>query len=389
MLIGIDASRALRARRTGTERYSLEIIRHLLQLPDAQAHHWRLYTDITLPPGSFVAATPTPNGATSNQIATFESCVLPRQRLWTHRALAREVVRRPPDVLFVPAHVLPFVQPVRRLPPSVVTIHDLGYHHFPQAHTPFQRLYLPWSTRWNAWAAQAILAVSGATALDLQQQYNTPAAKITVIHEATTGLQSAGAWSAQRVRTHYSLPAHYALYVGTLQPRKNLTRLIRAYHRLGQHHALDWDLVLAGAGGQESDSLQRLVVELGLSHHVHFLGYVAEEALPALYANAHFFCFPSLFEGFGLPILEAQTYGVPVMSANNSSLPEIAGDAAILIDPTDVEAMADAMLQLSQDEALRQQLIAAGHDNVKRFSWQKAAQETLAILERVAQRGKP
>ncbi len=386
MLIGIDASRALRARRTGTERYSLEIIRHLLHLPAAQAHHWRLYTDTTLPPAIFVAPTGAQNDQTTSP-ASVESCVLPGQRLWTHRALAREVVRRPPDVLFVPAHVLPFVQPAHRLPPSVVTIHDLGYHYFPQAHSRFQQLYLPWSTRWNAWAAQAVIAVSRATATDLQQQYNTPAQKITVIHEAAAWPQPDSAWSAQTLRTHYALPARYALYVGTLQPRKNLTRLLRAYHHLLQQHTLDWDLVLAGAGGWESAALQQLATELGISQRVHFLGYVAEEALSALYVTACFFCFPSLFEGFGLPILEAQTYGVPVMSANNSSLPEIAGDAAILIDPTDVEAMADAMLQLSQDEALRQRLIAAGYANVKRFSWQKAAQETLAVLESVARRG--
>jgi len=190
------------------------------------------------------------------------------------------------------------------------------------------------------------------------------------------------------VRAHYPLPATYALYVGTLQPRKNLARLIRAYYQLLQHHPITWDLVLAGAGGWESAALAQLVRDLQLTQRVHLLGYVADEALPALYANAHFFCFPSLFEGFGLPILEAQTHGVPVMSANNSSLPEIAGDAAILVDPTDIEAIADAMLQLSQDEPLRQQLITAGYANVKRFSWEKAARETLAVLESVARRVK-
>ncbi len=379
MLIGIDASRALQARRTGTERYSLEIIRHLLHLPEASAHQWRLYTDRTLPTPFFVAATPEQNVSLDIEI-----CHLPRQRLWTHRALSRQVVRHPPDVLFVPAHVLPFVGSPRRLPPSVVTIHDLGYHRFPQAHSHFQRIYLPWSTRWSAWAASALIAVSHATALDLQHYYNTPPQKITVIHEATNW--PIAAWSTQEVRAHYPLPATYALYVGTLQPRKNLSRLIRAYHQLLQRSSIGWNLVLAGASGWESGALKQIVVDLHLTDRVHFLGYVADEALPALYAGAHFFCFPSLFEGFGLPILEAQTHGVPVMSANNSSLPEIAGDAAILVDPTDVDAIADAMLQLSQDEPLRQRLITAGYANIKRFSWAKAARETLAVLENAARR---
>ena len=380
MLIGIDASRALRARRTGTERYALEIIRHLLHLPEATGHQWRLYLDAQ-PPPTFLAS-----GAGRTMPAHGEFCILPSQRLWTHISLAREVVRRPPDVLFIPAHVLPLVLPPRRLPASVVTIHDLGYHFFPQAYSGFQRLYLPWSTRWSAQIASQLIAVSEATALDLQQLYRTPAQKITVVHEAAN--RPTVAWSDHAVRSRYPLPASYALYVGTLQPRKNLARLIRAYHRLGERQSLSWDLVLAGADGGEGKRLRELVATLKLEARIHFLGYVEDEALPALYWGAHFFCFPSLFEGFGLPILEAQTHGVPVMSANNSSLPEIAGDAAILVDPTDVDALADAMLQLSQNEALRQRLIAAGYENVKRFSWVKAAQETLAVLEKVVRGGK-
>ena len=142
--------------------------------------------------------------------------------------------------------------------------------------------------------------------------------------------------------------------------------------------------MLAGGTGWLSQALDEAVKQRGLADRIQFTGYVADEALPALYRNARFFCFPSLFEGFGLPILEAQSYGVPVMTANNSSLPEIAGDAAILVDPTDVDAIADAMLRLSQDEALRQRLIEAGYQNVKRFSWVKAAQETLAVLKAAA-----
>lgn len=380
MIIGIDASRALRAQRTGTERYALEIIRHLLRLPAAQAHQWRLYLDAP-PPANFLGAMPG-----QPPPAPVELCLLPGRRMWTHRALAQAVVRQPPDVLFVPAHVLPFVLPPRRLPPSVVTIHDLGYHRFPQAHSRFQRHYLPWSTRWSAGAASGIIAVSQATAADLQHYYNTPAAKITVVHEAINWPQIT--WAEHLVRTRYALPANYALYVGTLQPRKNLVRVIEAYHRLLQRQPLPWDLVLAGADGWESSALHQLVADLKLTNRVHFPGYVADEALPALYYGARLFCFPSLFEGFGLPVLEAQAHGVPVMSANNSALPEIAGDAALLVDPTDVDAIADAMYQLSQDEALRQRLIAAGYENVKRFSWEKAAQETLAVLLRVARSGK-
>ena len=378
MLIGIDASRALRAQRTGTERYALEIIRHLLALPAAAAHTWRLYVDHPLPADLFAGPlAPAP-------VAQFESCLLPAQRLWTHRALATEVLQRPPDLLFIPAHVLPLRLPAQ-FPPSVVTIHDLGYHYFPCAHTRFQRLYLPLSTRWSAWAATQLIAVSGSTAQDLQRLYHVPPGRIAVIHEAwTPGKQPLSTPAPVLAQ----LPPHYALYVGSLQPRKNLVRVLHAYGKLVSIAASIPALVIAGAAGWGGEDLHALATRLGLANRVHLLGYVAEEQLPALYCGAHFFCFPSLFEGFGLPVLEAQYYGVPVMTANNSSLPEIAGEGALLVDPTDVDAIADAMLRLSQDEALRQRLIAAGHENVKRFSWAKAASETLALFVRVAQQGK-
>jgi glycosyltransferase involved in cell wall biosynthesis len=372
MLIGIDASRALRARRTGTERYALEIICHLLALPEATQHQWRLYVDGSVDPDSPLYAL--------GQMSQVELCLLPARRLWTHRALASTVIQHKPDVLFVPAHVLPFVLPASRLPPSVVTIHDLGHRYFPEAHTHFQRLYLELSTRWAARQATRLIAISQTTANDLNRFYGAPAEKIQVIYEATAAPGPVSRSQQAAVAQRYALTRPYALYLGTIQPRKNLARLIQAYARLHAQQPLPWDLVLAGNPGWLSDPLYALVAEQGLSERVRFIGYVAETELPALYQGAHFFCFPSLFEGFGLPILEAQSYGVPVMSANNSSLPEVAGDAAILVDPTDVEAIAEAMLRLSQDEALRQQLIAKGHENVKRFSWVTAARETLAVL---------
>ncbi len=391
MIIGIDASRALRAQRTGTERYALEIIRHLLALPTAQHYQWRLYVD-EMPVADYF-------GTAASQ-AHVTLCLLPRQRLWTHRALARELRQQPPDLLFVPAHVLPFavtpflVSVGLRAPTPfvrVVTIHDLGYHIFPKAHDWFQRIYLPLSTRWSTWAASAVIAVSSATAVDLQRFYGVKCDKITVVYEAPSALSGRDAPLGQEVERaaplHKPLPALYGLYVGTLQPRKNLPRLLEAYAQLRARQPIPWSLVLAGAPGRQTADLALLAQRLGIVQFVHFLGYVEERELVALYQGAQLFLFPSLFEGFGLPVLEAQSYGVPVMTANNSSLPEIAGDAALLVDPTDVDALADAMLRLSEDEALRQQLIAAGYENVKRFSWEKAARETLAVFEKLLGRG--
>lgn len=373
MQIGIDASRALRSLRTGTERYALEIIRHLLALPEAANHQWRLYVDQLSPLSIFIEDAL----AAERQV---QICLLPERRLWTHLALGPELRQNPPDVFFVPAHVLPFALPNETLPPSVVTIHDVGHRFFPEAHTQFQRIYLEVSTRWAIRTATRIIAVSQATAADLQRIYQARPARIAVIHEATVPPKALSSPEPSDLQLRYAMVRPYLLYVGTIQPRKNLHRLVDAYAHLVTTQQVPWDLVLAGGGGHMNQPLLAQAIRHGVGERVHLPGYIPEADLPALYRGALGFCFPSLFEGFGLPVLEAQSYGVPVMAANNSALPEIAGDAALLVDPTDVEAIADAMLQLSSDEALRQRLIQAGYENVNRFSWEKAARETLAVL---------
>jgi glycosyltransferase involved in cell wall biosynthesis len=380
MLIGIDASRALRARRTGTERYALEIIRHMLALPQSGQHQWRLYVDHQ-PAGD----EPWVDGSLPGNA---KLCVLPARRIWTHRALAAEVLKRPPDVLFVPSHLLPFVLPPRQLPPSVVTVHDLGYHYFPRAHGWRQRVYANLGTRWSVYAAGAVIAISHATARDLRRLLGTSAAKIHVVHEGANDLPIPTAEAIAALRARYALHRPYALYVGTIQPRKNLARLISAYETLCRRGDADFDLVLAGSAGWLSQEILAQARQSDYAKHIHLTGYVEDADLPALMAGASLLAYASLYEGFGLPILEAQSLGVPVMSANNSSLPEVAGNAALYVDPTDVEAIAQAMLRLSQDEALRQQLIDAGYRNVQRFSWEKAAAETLAVLEEAARQGR-
>ncbi len=370
MIIGIDASRAIRDTVTGTERYSREIIRHLLALPAATAHRWRLYTREVVDPSIFSAS----------DLPNVEIRPLSARRLWTHRALAWEVVRHRPDVLFVPAHVIPLLPPPL-LPLSVVTIHDVGYRHFPEAHTRGQRIYLDGSTRWSVSAARRVISVSRFTAEDLTRFYGVRAGKVAVVYEGVANCELRIAKPSRDV-LRWSGDRAYALYVGTIQPRKNLGRLIEAFARICGR--VDWDLVLVGKRGWLSEDLYAAAVLHGVGDRVHFPGYLPDDVVDELMAGARFFAFPSLFEGFGLPVLEAQQKGIPVMTSYNSSLPEIAGDAALLVDPTDIDAIADAMLRLSQDEALRQQLIAAGHENVKRFSWEKAAQETLAVLEKAA-----
>ena len=368
MLIGIDASRAVRARRTGTETYALHLIRGLLEL--GLSHRYRLYFN---QPPSPELIPPGPH---------WEPRVMPFPRLWTHVRLSWEMARRPPDVLFVPAHVLPIVRPRR----TVVTVHDLGYRHYPAAHRSLDRFYLDLSTRYHVRAASHILADSQATRNDLVGEYGADPARITVVYpgvdKTLRHVDDSAAIAA--VREKYGIHGEYVLYVGTLHPRKNLVRLIEAFSLLKS----GVKLVIAGQKGWLYDRIFARVQELGIEQRAIFTGYVADADLPALLSGARVFAFPSLYEGFGLPVLEAMACGVPVVCSNVSSLPEVAGDAALLVDPLDTGAWVAALERALTDEELRAELIRRGYAQVRRFSWRRAAEETLKVLERVGQTSK-
>jgi glycosyltransferase involved in cell wall biosynthesis len=379
MLIGIDASRALRPQRTGTEHYSWQLIRHLLAL--GSGHRFRLYTRRQPPAGLFDLAGQEARGVVPDRP---DLRVIPFPRLWTHVRLSGEVTRHPPDVLFVPSHVLPVLHPKR----SVVTMHDLGFRHFPEAHKKVDRLYLELSTRVDARRARHVLADSQATKEDLLRFTGVGADRVTVIHlgrdetlapvddqlRLAEVQQRLGIWRPGEPQSRY------ILFVGTLQPRKNLVRLVEAFAVLRQQQP-DLRLVLAGRRGWLADPLFQRVEALGLQDVVCFPGYVVDADLPALLSGASCFAFPSLYEGFGFPVLEAQACGAPVLAANTSSLPEVAGAGALLVDPLDSHAIAAGLLRIIGDAALRDRLRAAGFANLSRFSWQRCAQETLAVLE--------
>jgi glycosyltransferase involved in cell wall biosynthesis len=368
MLVGIDASRATAGQRSGTENYSLYLIRELLAL--GQAHSFQLYFNEPPEPDLFPA------------VARWR--IIPFPRLWTHLRLSWEMATQPPDILFVPSHVLPLIHPRR----SVVTVHDLGYHYYPEAHTLSQNLYLRWSTRYNARVATRVLADSEATRQDLIRYYGTPEEKIVVVNpgrdESLEPVDDPVALAA--VRDHYHLAEHYLLYVGTLHPRKNLVRLVEAFALLLRNvDALPagLQLVLAGQKGWLTDDILGAVRRLDLADRVILTGYVPGADLPALLSGALAFVFPPLYEGFGLPVLEAMACGTPVVCSNASSLPEVVGEAALLVDPLDTEVLADALATIVLDGDLRQDLAARGFVQMRQFSWRRCAEETLQVLEDV------
>lgn len=376
MLIGIDASRATVAERTGTEAYSLHLIRGLLDLESE--HCFRLYFNQAPAPGLF---------STIAGAAHCEQRAIAFPRLWTHVRLSAEMLVRPPDVLFVPAHVLPLVHPRR----SVVTVHDLGHRFYPKAHTPGQRRYLEWSTRYHVSSAAHLVADSKATKQDLVQHYGADEARITVVHLGVDPSLQPVRVPAKlaRVRAKYGLGDAYLLYLGTLQPRKNLVRLIDAFAEVCQAGdvAPDLQLVLAGKRGWLYQEILERGRELGLEARILFPGYVSAADLAALYSGAHLFVMPSLYEGFCLPVLEAMACGTPVACSAASSLPEVVGDAALLFDPHDAHEMADVMLSLLREDGLRQSLSERGLWQVACFTWSRAARQLLDVLEKVEQSG--
>jgi glycosyltransferase involved in cell wall biosynthesis len=365
MIIGIDASRAVTGERTGTEAYAFYLIEQLIDLTADSEHQLRLY--FNQPPPSTLF----------NWLPHVEKVVIPFPRLWTHLRLAWELYRRPPDVFFTPAHVIPLSYKGK----SVATVHDLGYEFFPLAHTRKQLWQLRWSTRHNAKLGQAVIAVSTATKQDLVRLYNVPAEKIWVVLSGNTPNieQVADQSTIKQILAKYSISQPYLFYIGTIQPRKNLGRLVEAYAQLPSPKP---QLVIAGKIGWQAHAIQAQIeaVNAEMNNEILLVGYVPEADKAVLLSGADMLVYPSLYEGFGFPVLEGQACGIPVLCADNSSLPEVAGDGAVFVNAENVGSINAGISHILNNANTRQQLIIKGFNNVQRFSWQKTAQATLDVL---------
>lgn len=358
MHIAIDASRTTVPHPTGTERYALELIRALITL--STRHRFTLY----------FRDAPTPDLFPSSAHVTHK--IIPFRRLWSHVRFAAALWADKPDVTFVPAHTLPFVMPGR----AVVTVHDLGYRLFPAAHPAKTRAYLDLTTRYSAARASVVLADSQATADDLTRFYGTPTGRIRV---AYPGVNLPPVGDIQTVQAKFNLPSRYFAYVGTLQPRKNIARLVQAFSLARKTLGSEVGLVLAGGKGWLYDPAWAENVE-----GVTLTGYISDTEKGALLCGAMGLAFPSLYEGFGFPVIEAMGLGTPVLTSVTSSLPELTGDSAVLVNPEDVNAIAAGLITLATDEALRARLSAAGLAQASRFTWDSCARAALSALEEVA-----
>ena len=311
---------------------------------------------------------------------------LRRSRLPTHRPAVRilwEQVLQPwaanragVDLLHGPA----FVGPLASACPFVITVHDLSFLFYPQGFRPLNRIYLQFLTRLSARRARRVIAVSHSTKRDLVQHYGLLPDKVDVIHNGVdASFRSLPVDQVAAFRARAGLPDRFVLFVGTLEPRKNVARLIEAYARLPKERP---PLMLVGGKGWLYDDIFARVEALNLSDEVHFVGYVPAEDLPCWYNAAELFVYPSLYEGFGLPPLEAMACGTAVITSTASSLPEVVGEAGLLVDPVEPAALAMAMEQVLSDRELRETVRAAGQVRAQSFSWEKTARCTVDSYRR-------
>jgi len=360
MIIGIDASRASIKQKTGTEVYSYNLIKHLAKCD--HKNQYILYTNRAL---KFDFLLP----------KNFKVKVLSFLKFWTQIRLAWEMLIRQPDILFIPAHTIPWIHPKN----TVVTIHGLEYEHFPEAYSRFDLWHLRKSTRLASKWAKKIITISQNTKKDLIKFYGVRDEQIKVVH---LGYQKYEVRSKKyEAAGTFRFPKPYLLFVGRLEKRKNLVRLVKAFARLKNNKKIVHKLVLAGKPGYGYEQIKCSIKELGVEKDVILPGYVLDKDLPDLMKNADIFVYPSLYEGFGMPILEAMNLGVPVVASNISALPEIAGEAALLVDPLNTDEIADAIWRVVTNKELKEDLVKKGLEQVKKFSWEKCAKETLIVLE--------
>jgi glycosyltransferase involved in cell wall biosynthesis len=292
------------------------------------------------------------------------------------------------DIFHGPSFTLP-----PSFTPSLLTVHDLSFLRYPQGAHPSLLAWLTRAVPRSLRRARHVLADSKSTRADLIDLMQIPAERITVIgagveerfHPVSDPVTLA------QVCARYQLPERFVLSVSTLEPRKNFTGLIAAFDRLTATTSpgpiSDLHLVIAGGKGWLYDDIFTAAEESPVRDRIHFPGFVADEDLPALYSLAALFAFPTHYEGFGIPVLEAMACGTPVVCADNSSLPEVAGDSALLVRATDTDALAEAMHCLLVDLSLREELVLRGREQAGKFSWDEPARRLLKVYQKVA-RGK-
>lgn len=371
MRIAFDGT-TLRPQKTGVGYYTEHLLHHLLQ---------EAPLDEIVIVSNRPVQTSTPLPATANIV---RGCRFPIRNVWLQTLLPALLSTIQPDVV----HFTNSVAPLIKRAPTVITIHDMTLNLFPRLHPLRKQVLTRPLVALAARTADAIITVSESARRDILTLTGVPAERVHVIHEAAAPVFRPIRDRAllEEVRQRYDLAERFILYVGTIEPRKNLPRLIEAYGRLHHTGDLPHQLVCVGGRGWGYEEVQRRIDALELDCAIRFTGYVPFGDLASLYNLSEIFVFPSLYEGFGLPVIEAMACGTPVIAACNSSLGEIADGAVETVDPMETDAIADAILRLCCDGERRRELGQAGLARAQAFSWSRAAQETLGVYREVVSR---
>lgn len=366
MRIGIDASRAFLKRRTGIEEYSYRVIEHLRDEIPNESVILYVQKKLTFSAGRPCFVQPAIDFTLPE---SWQVKGLWAPRFWTQIRLSLEMIFFPVDVLFVPAHTVPLFHPRR----TIVTIHGLEYEFSPESYGFFAQLYMRYSIRYSVLMAKKVIAVSENTKRDLIRLYGVAEEKIRVIYEGYSRTDT-----DRKPTTGLGQP--YFFFVGRLETRKNIIRMIEAFEYFKQTTGLPHQLVLAGKPGYGYQAIHDRVISSQFRPDIRETGYVADRERWQLLMGAEAFLFPSLYEGFGLPVIDAQSIGVPVITSDTSSLPEIAGDGAIFIDPFDSQALAMAMKEVATNPEKRADIIDKATRNTDRFSWPECSKKLAVEL---------
>lgn len=364
MRIGIDGSRSAKDTYTGTEYYSTKLIQTLMQI-DCE-NQYILYTPKDLTP------------KLGNLPKNFTQNIIPFKKLWTQIRLSWEMIkdRDKLDVLFVPSHTIPLIHPRK----TVVTIHDLGFMHFPQLYNQSELAYQKFGLKLAIRHATHIITPSLYTKKDIIRNFGLNPKKISVIYHGYND-----EFYKPRLYPKKEENEPYIFFVGRLEYKKNILGIIEAYEMLRREPKIRHKLVLAGKPGfgyEEYREFKKTLPEK-VQKDIIELGYVPDNELAGWVKNADIFFFPSFFEGFGFPVIEAMASGIPVVTSKTTSLPEIAGSAALLVNPNKSFEMAVTLSKLINDKKLYKTLVSKGKVRASLFSWEKSASETLSVLENI------
>lgn len=368
MLIGIEASRLAKKEKTGVEWYAYHLLRAMRELP--RTHSVRLYTRDPLPFSL-------PNTWTAKKI------FWPLPLLWTQGGLSLEMLFHAPDLLFVPSSALPVIIPRT----TVTTIHDVGFLQEHSYRSAQELFYLDWSTRYAVRHATKIITVSEFTKRELIRLYGAAEEKVAVIHLAHDPSPPYFDHERQEVLNTHHLNRPYLVFISRIDSRKNVGALIKAFRILKNRGLFDGDLVLIGPLGFDGAQIIHDGARGAFHQNIRHLGWISEREKNIVLQGATAFVFPSLYEGFGMVILEAQSSGTPVLCSSTTSLPEVAGNGALTVDPSVTDSIADGMARIVSDGALRASLKERGLLNCARFSWQKTAEKTMTVFDEALRRG--